>query len=116
MVEKVNGARIEVLASQPEKYALKDNWSVSQVPRGSQACSCIIPALLKNMEEAFRIPSRRSCQRGLAFVWGLLILFAKGQDREKTYVVVHIGCAVQIDSGIVGPLQTVDNCAILGIG
>lgn len=69
MVDAVEGARIVVLASQEEKKALNEDWSMLQLLPFSQACSIITPSLKKTSLLRFRMPETRSPQRVEPSVW-----------------------------------------------
>lgn len=66
MAGLAKGARMEVLPSQRERYALKDCWSVSQDEAASQAASHMTSVAFsageKKTVERLRRHSRRVCQ------------------------------------------------------
>ena len=86
---------------------------VPAVPTFSQACSFMVLLSSKKILVAFRRPATRVCQRVVPLVWNMLVGVVEVGEGKRTYVVKEICGAMEVDSCIVGPLEFIDDCAIL---
>ena len=75
IVECVLGTNCAVAAIQRERWALKDSWSLSQVPCGlavdtlSSQADSVMTSSLKKMAVPFKRPLTRFAQTAEPFVW-----------------------------------------------